>query len=333
MNNSIYDTDFSRFLPGALSHDPKMVALARAVTQQLLAVSGNINDVLIYSRFDELPEELVDILAYDMHVDWYDYSYPLQVKRDMVKNSVKVHKRMGTKYAVETALGSLWPKSEVEEWFDYDGEPHHFRVVCDVTEDRITASFGQLIKAIRMYKRLSSHLDGVVYQTRITCIIQTHADYVIYKTPMTGRLSTGTYPYRNMKGAIRDSAIIVGTEAAGFIFNVPQAGTMPQRNVILRGSEGHITAETALEMVKYRNIPAGVTEAGKTPQRSTRGGIGPADIMVQTETEGSAYTVPVAGTVPGRNTHQQTAGGSVTGQAEGTGFKYNTKLCGSPRRL
>ena len=251
----------------------------------------------------------------------------------MVKNSVKVHKKMGTKYAVETALGSLWPQSEIEEWFDYGGEPHHFRAVCDVTEDRITASFSQLVNAVKMYKRLSSHLESVVYQTRISCIIQTHADYVVYKTPMTGRLKTGTYPYRNMRGGTAEAAIIVGTEAAGFIFNVPQAGTVPQRNVIFQGRKSHITAETALEMFKYRNIPAGVTEAGKTPQRSARGGVATADITAQTEAEGSTYAVPVAGTVPGRNTHQQTAGGSVTSQAEGTGFKYNTRLCGSPRKL
>ena len=181
--NNIYDFDFSRFLPGALTHDPKMVTLAKMLAAELLTTSGQLDNVLIYSRFDELPEELVDVLAYDMHVDWYDYSYPLKVKRDLVKNSVKVHKKMGTKYAVETALGSLWPQSEIEEWFNYGGEPHHFRVICDVTEDRITASFSQLVNAVKMYKRLSSHLESVVYQTRISCIIQTHTDYVVYKTP------------------------------------------------------------------------------------------------------------------------------------------------------
>lgn len=331
--NDIYSTDFSEFLPGALRRDPKMIALARVLTEQLLTVSGSMDNVLIYSRFEELPEDLVDILAYDMHVDWYDYSYPLQVKRDLVKNSVKVHKKMGTKYAMETALGSIWPKSEVEEWFSYEGEPHHFRVVCDVTEDRITASLAQLVKAIRMYKRLSSHLDGIVYQTRIDCIIQTHADYTIYKTPVTGRLNAGTYPHRNIKGGVAGAAIIVGTEAAGFIFSVPQAGTIPQRNIVFQGNEAHITAETALEIIKYRTVPAGVTEAGKIPQRNARGGGADTEITAQTQAEGSTYTVPIAGTVPGRNIQQKTAGGNVSGQAEGTGFKYNTKLCGSSRRL
>ena len=117
MSKTIYNADYSECLPEALKKDPKMVALANATAATLLDTSGIIDNVLIYSRFDELPEELVDILAYDLHVDWYDYNYPLEAKRDLVKNSVKVHKKMGTKYAIETALGSLFPESEVEEWF------------------------------------------------------------------------------------------------------------------------------------------------------------------------------------------------------------------------
>ena len=98
--NDIYSTKFSDYLPGALKKDPKIKSLAEAVTEQLLEVSDSMELVLIYSRIDELPEDLVDILAYDMHIDWYDYSYPLEAKRDMLKNSIKVHKKMGTKYAV-----------------------------------------------------------------------------------------------------------------------------------------------------------------------------------------------------------------------------------------
>ncbi len=75
---------FPAFFP-ELTHDPKMVTLAKMLAAELLTTSGQLDNVLIYSRFDELPEELVDVLAYDMHVDWYDYSYPLKVKRDLVK--------------------------------------------------------------------------------------------------------------------------------------------------------------------------------------------------------------------------------------------------------
>ena len=95
----MYTVNFADYLPGALKQDPKIKAIAEAVTKEALTVSGEIENVLIYSRIDELPEALVDILAYDMHVDWYDYSFPLKVKRDILKSSVKVHKKMGTQRA------------------------------------------------------------------------------------------------------------------------------------------------------------------------------------------------------------------------------------------
>ena len=68
MSKTIYNADYSECLPEALKKDPKMVALANATAAALLDASGIIDNVLIYSRFDELPEELVDILAYDLHV-------------------------------------------------------------------------------------------------------------------------------------------------------------------------------------------------------------------------------------------------------------------------
>ena len=391
MNNDIYSIDFTQIFPTALQHDPKMIALAKGFAAEALKVSGHLNDVLIYSRFDELPEALVDILAYDMHVDWYDYDMPLKVKREVVKNSVRVHKRMGTKYAVETALGSVWPESEVEEWFEYGGEPHHFRIVCDVTESYITVSFKRLVQAVYMYKRLSSHLESVVYQARITCIIQTHTDYFVYHNPLTDTLRAGTHPYRIMIGGVANAAIIIGTageagtaprravsggaaeasliaetEAAAAVYNNPQAGTMPQRNVIFKGretaveaeteaaavvyntpqagtaprratvfnaQEAHITAQTGAEASRYTNTRAGTVEAGTEPRRAVQSAIAAAEVVTETKVEGSTYAVPIAGTAPGRNVIPQIADEDGAGTVEGRAFKYNSKRCGSPRKL
>jgi len=333
MNNDIYSIDFTQIFPTALQHDPKMIALAKGFAAEALKVSGHLNDVLIYSRFDELPEALVDILAYDMHVDWYDYDMPLKVKREVVKNSVRVHKRMGTKYAVETALGSVWPESEVEEWFEYGGEPHHFRIVCDVTESYITVSFKRLVQAVYMYKRLSSHLESVVYQARITCIIQTHTDYFVYHNPLTDTLRAGTHPYRIMIGGVANAAIIIGTAAAGFIFTPPQAGTIPQRNVVFRGREDRITIQAGRAAYGYKNTQAGTVEAGTEPRRAVQSAIAAAEVVTETKVEGSTYAVPIAGTAPGRNVIPQIADEDGAGTVEGRAFKYNSKRCGSPRKL
>lgn len=158
----IYSVNFADYLPETLKRDPKMKALAAAVTEQMLGVSGEIDNVLIYSRIDELPEELIDILAFDMHVDWYDYYYPIEIKRAVVKNSVKVHKKLGTKYAVETALRCVYKNVGISEWFEYGAKPYYFKINLDTSgECFLESTFLDIISKVKFYKNLRSHCQGI----------------------------------------------------------------------------------------------------------------------------------------------------------------------------
>ena len=179
MNNDIYQIDFTEIFPTALQHDPKMIALAKSLTAELLTVSGQMENVLIYSRIDQLPEELVDILAYDMHVDWYSYEDPLAVKRQTLKDSVKVHKHLGTKYAVETAIGAFFPGGTVQEWFEYEGQPHHFRITIPLPGGITPEVLDDLKRRIWHVKRLSSWLDTIITETQM--------EGAVYITPILGR--------------------------------------------------------------------------------------------------------------------------------------------------
>ena len=162
--NDLYSIDFTRSLPPALKNDPDMLALARAIGSQLQDVARQIKESIIYARIDELDEQTLDILAYDLHVDWYDYSYPIDVKRRTIKDSVKVHRRLGTKYAVETALGAVFPGTRVEEWFEYDGDPYTFRLKIGAGDGVTAQQQAAVLERVRFYKNLRSHLEMISYQ-------------------------------------------------------------------------------------------------------------------------------------------------------------------------
>ena len=162
--NDLYSIDFTRSLPPALKNDPDMLALARAIGSQLQDVARQIKESIIYARIDELVEQTLDILAYDLHVDWYDYSYPIDVKRRTIKDSVKVHRRLGTKYAVETALGAVFPGTRVEEWFEYDGDPYTFRLKIGAGDGVTAQQQAAVLERVRFYKNLRSHLEMISYQ-------------------------------------------------------------------------------------------------------------------------------------------------------------------------
>ena len=165
--NTVYDVDFTRSLPPPLKNDKKMKALARTIAGALQETARKIHLNNIYTRINELPEEILDILAYDLHVDWYEFDYPIDTKRAMIRDSVNVHRRMGTLYAVKTVLQSLFPEIGVQEWFEYSGTPYTFRVTLDISKMGMTIEQQKkIVRGVDMYKNARSHLDDIKYTAK-----------------------------------------------------------------------------------------------------------------------------------------------------------------------
>ena len=122
-------------LPPALRTDPSVVALAEALSELLAARPAEIERLRIYPAIDTLEEPLLDILARDFKVDWWDPEYSLEEKRRTLKDSWRVHRLLGTRAAVETAISAIYPHTQVLEWFEYGGEPYHFKMRVNITDD------------------------------------------------------------------------------------------------------------------------------------------------------------------------------------------------------
>ncbi len=153
-----------RALPEVLRNDESMAALAASVAQVLAQRPEEILRLAIYPRIDELPEELLDILAYDFKVDWWDADYTLEEKRRTLKNSWRVHRMLGTKAAVELAISAIYPDAHVSEWFEYGGDPYHFKLQIDVSHETVGSErYRRVLDRVNFYKNLRSHLDSIIY--------------------------------------------------------------------------------------------------------------------------------------------------------------------------
>ena len=151
-------------LPLALRNDPSVVALAEALADVLVARLPEIDRLLIYPAIDTLDEPLLDILAYDYKVDWWDPEYTLEEKRRTLKDSWRVHKLLGTKAAVERAIRAIYPETTVEPWFDYEGEPYHFRLRINITSDSGDKERQRrVLERLNYYKSLRDTVDAVKY--------------------------------------------------------------------------------------------------------------------------------------------------------------------------
>ena len=154
---SAYDT-----FPPVLRNDSDFDGAARAIALKLEENISLSEYALVYSRIDGLSETVLDTLAYDFNIGWYDYSYSIEEKRRIIREAFKIFRFIGTKYAVETALRSIYPVAYVREWFEYGGKPYHFKAeIHDSANDREKCM--KTIQKVRFTKNVRSVLDETVY--------------------------------------------------------------------------------------------------------------------------------------------------------------------------
>lgn len=149
-------------LPVFLRTDESVAKLADAMAQTLAQRLEEIDRLRIYPDISRLDEKLLDILAYDFKVDWWDYNYGLEEKRALFKSSFSVHRHLGTRSAVIKALASIYSGASVEEWFEYGGNPYGFKVLLQDKDMPVMIPAKEIRKAVDFYKSLRSHLDKII---------------------------------------------------------------------------------------------------------------------------------------------------------------------------
>lgn len=153
-----------RTLPPVLKGNADMAALAEVLAEMFAERGQEAEHLRIYFGIDTLPGELLDILAHDFKVDWWDSDYTLEEKRKTLKESWRVHRMLGTKAAVETAISAIYPNTRVSEWWEYGGNPCHFKLAIDATFEGVDAEkHERVMEKVAYYKNMRSVLDEVEY--------------------------------------------------------------------------------------------------------------------------------------------------------------------------
>lgn len=166
--NKIKDADFMTKFPPALKKDKSMLALGQLIAEELHVTAHETKKNVIYANIEELSETWLDVLAYDLHVDWYDYDYPVETKRKIIRNSIRVHQKLGTKYAVETVLQDVYRTAKVAEWFEYGGRPYTFKIMVNIGNEGLSEDTSrEIVYKMQFYKNLRSHCDGIFYSLSV----------------------------------------------------------------------------------------------------------------------------------------------------------------------
>lgn len=150
-------------LPNSILTDPQITSAAKALDAELQSVTRAVVETLHLPRLDVLPETVVDLLAWQWHVDYYEpIGMDLDTKRRLVRESIAWHRMKGTPAAIEAVATAAFDKTTVREWYEYGGKPYYFKIVTeDVTTDKDTLN--RLRRAVDSVKNVRSWLEEIEF--------------------------------------------------------------------------------------------------------------------------------------------------------------------------
>lgn len=282
------DARLTDALPKILAEQPWVQALAEASRKMRRRVMAYADRTRLFCDIDEASEEALDALAVELQTPLYKNDYPLTVKRQIVKNSMLYYIRSGTRGAVEELLADIYQGAEVEEWFEYGGEPNYFRVAIDIS--RTTVPVAEMTPAeleswLYSVKRASSALESLSYMIRHAITIGCKVEAFLQSPPECGTLECGTYPEASTLGWSAGAWLQIAGRADAYLVSPPECGTVPEISTVGWSIDAAISqAGSVAEAFVIEPPEAGTAEAGEKPLTATLG---------QSLEAGSQYTAKV----------------------------------------
>lgn len=161
---NIYDMKWEELLPESLKGDSRIMAMAKAIGEQKRKIAAELWRVRVWQEIERMPEAVLDVIAYDLDVRWYDGEYPVAVKREVLKKLFSTYKTLGTPGAVKQCLGDIYQNAEIKEWWQYDGKPYRFKLELDAEyEGTDPERHNRAIARMGYYQNARSELDGIEY--------------------------------------------------------------------------------------------------------------------------------------------------------------------------
>lgn len=146
-------------------------------------------------------------LAYAFNVDFWDENLIEKDKRSLIKQSISLNKYKGTVWAIEKVFEALDIKANVAEWFNYSGEPYHFKVDLTLENKEISVErVNELTQYINIYKNVRSVLDEISLSYKTKAYVGVSAGIVCEATGTTemleGYAETIPSPEINISAAV-----------------------------------------------------------------------------------------------------------------------------------
>lgn len=291
-----------QLFPDFILADRNGYAMAKAIERALQIMCSAIRDgVDTLQNVDKMPEWRLDEMAWELGC-LYDHNAAIETKRHWIKNATPLYAALGTPQAIYNFLEGYFGQVELEENWQYAGEPFHFRVT--VSGEWTPENEAWLRRAVEASKNIRSVLDNVAVGSGTTIIVHCEGGVLTrFSSSFASPDSLcGSAPEVNTIGRIADGNLVIATrDTRGYTF--PYTGASTDES------------------------------CGTSPQEATIGHVAEAALGVSAhEARGYAFSYPMNGTEPQENTIGTASEAGATTQSDGKATAFSYSPCAEDSR-
>ena len=194
--------DLFKVLPPLLQNDNFSQSIAKVLNKYLNEINEVYDSLFIMKNLHKFKDEVLDEIAKDKSILWYDSMLPIERKIDIIKNHRLVYRILGSEKAVLQLIKDYFRTSGgVENWYEYGSTHHRFRIILN--DLSFTSSFldffYRFLDSLKWVKSADTWLDEIIlnrniYKSSYTgCVIGNTKYTNIIVTPNLNKAITNLY--------------------------------------------------------------------------------------------------------------------------------------------
>lgn len=174
------DVSILDILPHTFKTD-EYKALAAAIKSLTATLHEKVSRALFWASVTSVTDDaLLDAMAAELDAPFYSTDMPTVQKQSIILGAFEYNRQIGTVSSVEKLLAAAFGVGEVSEWFDYDGDPYHFKLIihsrppfavtkagCELLESKLTAATPKRARLDEVVYRRSGEADIFVGITAV----------------------------------------------------------------------------------------------------------------------------------------------------------------------
>lgn len=160
----LQDAELISVLPYYIKSDTDVQAISYAFKMAMQNAFRYSRWIMLYANVDELPHDILDLLALELRAQYYEESMDIEIKRNIIKKSISWYVTGGTVAAIEEMVQAVFGEGNVVEWYQFGGTPGTFYIETneELSPD-IVIRFNEIIDKV---KNKRSQLEKVVVKRK-----------------------------------------------------------------------------------------------------------------------------------------------------------------------